>query len=177
MGAGLRPGPLGPGTVHVCLDMQRLLAPGGPWPAPWAPRILPAVAALAGRAPGRTIFTRFIPPRDAAAAPGRWRAFYRKWHAVTGEAIDPRQLDLVPDLSGFAPPTVIVDIGCYSAFGAPHLLSTLAALHADTLVFSGTEADVRVLARVFAAVDHGLRAIVARDARCARPPTPVTTRC
>jgi hypothetical protein len=25
----------GIGTVHLCIDMQRLFAPGGPWSTPW----------------------------------------------------------------------------------------------------------------------------------------------
>lgn len=29
------------GTVHLCLDMQRLFGRDGPWPTPWMERVLP----------------------------------------------------------------------------------------------------------------------------------------
>lgn len=163
---GLKLGGLGPATVHLCLDMQRLFAPGGAWPAPWAPRILPAVEALAAHAPGRTVFTRFLPPPRPEALPGTWQALYRKWREITREEIDPRLLDLVPELARFAPPAQVVDKARYSAFTAPALLPLLAELKAHTLVLSGAETDICVLASLFDAVDRGLRVVVARDAVC-----------
>ena len=36
--AGLQHGPLGKKCLHVCVDMQRLFAAGGPWPIPWLER-------------------------------------------------------------------------------------------------------------------------------------------
>lgn len=162
----LKAGPLGPRTVHVCLDMQRLFAPGGPWPAPWAPRILPAVAELAAHMPERTVFTRFLPPPQPDALPGMWRAFYAKWRDLTREAIDPALLDIVPELARFAPPARIMDKARYSAFTAPGLPSFLAASGANTLILSGAETDICVLATLFDAVDVGFRTIVARDAVC-----------
>lgn len=166
MGQGLRHGPLGPGTVHLCVDMQRLFAPGGPWPAPWAARILPAVVALAEPAPGRTLFSRFIPPPEPEALPGIWRAFYRKWRALTREELDTGLLDLVPELGQFVPPAQVVDKARYSAFSAPALAARLAALKADTLVLSGAETDICVLATLFDAVDLGYRTVLAADAVC-----------
>ena len=63
---GLRHGPPGPDCLHLCVDMQRLFGPGYPWSMAWFQRILPAVTALVGHDPARTIFTRFIPPRPPA---------------------------------------------------------------------------------------------------------------
>jgi len=51
-------------AIHLCIDMQNIFAPGGPWPTPWLPRVLPAVEEIAGRFPDRT-------PFHHAAAAGR----------------------------------------------------------------------------------------------------------
>jgi nicotinamidase-related amidase len=49
--------------VHLCIDVQRMFAEETPWHAPWLRRVLPAIEELAGQTAGRTIFTRFLPPR------------------------------------------------------------------------------------------------------------------
>jgi nicotinamidase-related amidase len=66
------------GTIHLCIDMQRLFAPDGPWPTPWMMRVLPVVAMLVEKAPERTIFTRFITAHSPSEASGMWSAYYRK---------------------------------------------------------------------------------------------------
>ncbi|BBE71926.1 cysteine hydrolase family protein [Oharaeibacter diazotrophicus] len=166
MGSGLVNGPIGPGAVHLCLDMQRLFAPGGPWPAPWAARVLPAVVALADHDPERSVFTRFVPPHTPDTVGGAWRSYYEKWRQVTREQLDDGLLALVPELSRFVPPAHVVDKGRYSAFSSPTLPSLFAALRADTLILSGAETDVCVLATLFDAVDCGFRTVLARDAVC-----------
>ncbi|GLI20353.1 nicotinamidase-related amidase [Xanthobacter flavus] len=165
MGQGLR-GAIGPRAAHLCVDMQHLFGPGGPWPAPWAPRILPVIVELTGRAPARSLFTRFIPPHTAEALPGSWRQLYSKWREVTRQELAPELLDLVPELRRFTPPARLIDKTRYSAFSSPALLPTLAHLGADTLVLSGAETDVCILATLFDAVDYGYRVVVARDAVC-----------
>ncbi|UJX43529.1 cysteine hydrolase family protein [Xanthobacter sp. YC-JY1] len=165
MGQGLR-GAICPRTAHLCVDMQHLFGPGGPWPAPWTPRILPVIVELAGRAPGRTLFTRFIPRHTAEALPGSWRHLYSKWREVTRQELAPALLELVPELKRFTPPARLIDKTRYSAFSSPTLLPTLAHLGADTLVLSGAETDVCILATLFDAVDYGYRVVVARDAVC-----------
>lgn len=64
--------PLGPHTVHLCIDLQNLFGPDGPWVTPWMERILPLSAEIAAHAPQRTIFTRFIPLQNSTRpeAPG-----------------------------------------------------------------------------------------------------------
>lgn len=166
MGQGLTNGPLGGRTVHLCIDMQRLFAPGGPWPTPWAPRILPAILALAERAPGRTVFSRFLPPDAPQDMPGAWQRFYERWRHLTGEVLGPDWLDLVPELKVFTPPALVVDKSRYSVFSGPRCFPALRRLEADTLILSGAETDVCVLATVFDAVDLGFRTIIARDAVC-----------
>ncbi len=165
MGQGLRRA-IGPRAVHLCVDMQQLFAPGGPWPTPWAPRILPLIVELAARAPERTLFSRFIPPHAPEALPGTWRHLYGKWREVTQQELAPELLELVPELRRFTPPGRLVDKTRYSAFSSPTLLPTLAHLGADTLVLSGAETDVCILATLFDAVDYGYRVVVARDAVC-----------
>lgn len=165
MGQGLR-SPIGPRAVHLCVDMQQLFAPGGPWPTPWAPRILPVIVELAERIPRRTLFSRFIPPHAPEALPGTWRQLYSKWREVTQAHIAPELLELVPELKRFTPPAQLIDKTRYSAFSSPSLLPLLAHLGADTLVLTGAETDVCILATLFDAVDYGFRVVVARDGVC-----------
>ena len=51
---------------------------------------LPVIAAIAGRFPERTVFTRFIPPREPRDLPGTWRGYYERWREVTLERLDPK---------------------------------------------------------------------------------------
>jgi nicotinamidase-related amidase len=126
-------------------------------------RVLPVVATLAGRHPGRTVFTRFIPPERPA------RHVAALLHALAGG--DPR----IPQL-GFAgadaaagalcPPATVIDKTRYSGFAEPRLLAHLREREADALIISGSETDVCVLATVLSAVDLGYRVIIVRDAVC-----------
>ncbi len=159
-------GPIGRSARHLCIDMQRLFSPQGPWPAPWMERVLPVVLKLAERAPERTIFTRFIPPRQAEDMPGAWRDYYRKWRHVTRERLDPAMLELMPQLRRLAPPAAVFDKAVYSAFADGRLHGKLREDDADTLIVTGSETDVCVLASVLAAVDLGYRVVLARDALC-----------
>ena len=60
----------------------------------------------------------------------------------------------------------IIDKTRYSAFAEPGLITHLCRREADTLIVSGSETDVCVLATVLDAVDIGYRVIVVRDAIC-----------
>ncbi len=53
-----------------------------------------------------------------------------------------------------------------SAFSAPDLAPILNARLTDTLIITGAETDVCVLATVLGAVDRGYRVIVVEDAVC-----------
>jgi nicotinamidase-related amidase len=164
--SSLRFGPLGPRTVHLCIDMQNLFADDTPWHTPWMNRVLPIVAEIAERHAARTVFTRFIPPRHPDEMPGTWRRFYRRWAELTLDRIDPRWLELVAPLRRLVPPAAVVDKRIYSPFGEPALPLLLRSWQADTLVISGAETDVCVLGAVLDAVDHGYRVVLARDAIC-----------
>ena len=165
MGETLRRPP-GPNSLHLCVDMQRLFSPDGPWPAPWMERVLPTVAAIAEHAPERTIFTRFIPPRRAEDMPGTWQRYYRKWAAVTRETVDPRLLELMPPLQRLVPPARVFDKPVYSAFAGHRLADELRSRHIDTLILTGSETDVCVLATALGAVDHGYRVVLVSDGLC-----------
>lgn len=153
-------------AVHVCLDMQRLFGPGAAWATPWLERVLPLIVPLVEHAPARTIFTRFIPPPTPAHAPGMWRPYFEKWSEVTLGKIQPSMLELMPALQRYAPPAVVMDKPAYSAFSAPDFLPFLITKRVTTLIITGAETDVCVLATILGAVDQGFRVIVARDALC-----------
>jgi nicotinamidase-related amidase len=162
----LLPLPLTERTVHLCIDMQRIFSADGPWATPWMERVLPVVAEIAHRFPERTVFTRFITPARPDQMPGTWRRYYERWRETTRERIDPRLLDLMPQLARFTPPAAVIDKSRYSAFAEPHLQAHLMDRKADGLIVTGSETDVCVLATVLGAVDLGYRVIVVRDAIC-----------
>jgi nicotinamidase-related amidase len=127
---------------------------------------MPLAVALVEHAPIRTVFTRFIPPQNKHSARGIWKAYYEKWECVTRERLDPRVLELAAPLARHVPPASIIDRQTYCAFGNGRLQHFLDWHHVDTLIISGAETDVCVLASVLAAVDFGYRVILAQDALC-----------
>jgi nicotinamidase-related amidase len=162
----LRHGPLDACTVHLCVDMQRLFIDDTPWRTPWAGRVLPVVTRIAERHPERTIFTRFIPPERPEDMAGAWVGYYRRWREMTRERLEPRLLELAPSLAALAPPATVVDKRFYSPFTEPTLLRVLRERRVGSLVVTGAETDVCVLAAVLGAVDHGFRVVLAADAVC-----------
>ncbi len=163
---GVRFGPLGGRWVHVCVDMQRLFGEATAWQTPWLPRVLPLVVRLVASAPERTIFTRFVPPASAEKARGTWRRYYRRWAAMTLEQLDPALVALMPELEAFVPPARVIDKPVYSPWIGSTLLPDLARREVDTVVVSGAETEVCVLATVLGAIDLGFRTLVATDAVC-----------
>jgi len=163
---GLVYGPLGAKCLHVCVDMQAVFLPGSTWANPWMGRVLPAVEELAGRHADRTVLTRLISARDADSAPGMWKRYWRKWKSLTLEHIDPAALRLVPSLARLTPPARIVDKRVYSPWTEGHFEQLLGSGEVDTLVVTGGETDVFVLATVLGAIDRGFRTVVAADAIC-----------
>lgn len=159
-------GPLTDRTVHLCIDMQNMFAEATPWHTPWMARVLPVVEEIARRKAERTIFTRFIPPAESEDMPGTWRRYFERWRAMTRNAIDPRLLELVPSLARLVPPAVAIDKHLYSPFVEPEVLRCLRERQVDSLVITGAETDVCVLAAVLGAVDFGFRVVLATDALC-----------
>lgn len=152
-------------AVHLAIDMQLLFAEG-PWSVPWLPRVLPMVRELAQRHADRTVFTRFIPPQQPEDMPGAWQDYYRRWHAMTRQSLDEQLLQLVEPLRTLVPPAHVCDKAVYSAFGNPKLAPWLKSQGADTLIVSGGETDVCVLATVMSALDLGFHVVLATDALC-----------
>ena len=128
--------------------------------------MLPTVARIAERCPERTLFTRFITPETPEAAFGRWRSYYRKWRETTRDRLDLRLLQLMPPLAALVPPARVFDKPVYSAFAGHRLHQHLQERGIDTLVVTGAETDVCVLATVIGAVDHGYRVVLVTDAVC-----------
>jgi nicotinamidase-related amidase len=163
---GLRFGPLGENWAHVCVDMQRMFAEATEWQAPWLSRVLPSVVALAAASGPRTVFTRFLPPSGPQNLPGTWQRYYERWNTMTLERLDHSLVELVDELSGFAPPAVVIDKRIYSPWMTASFRAFLRDHAVDTIVVSGTETEVCVLSTVLGAVDRGYRVIVATDAIC-----------
>lgn len=166
MSDALRHGPLGAHCVHLCVDMQRLFAEETDWHMPWMQRVCPVVERIAGHAPHRTIFTRFIPAAHPGEGQGTWRRYYRRWASMTLERIGADMVELMPELRRFAPPAEVVDKYVYSPWMNTSLHDRLCRRGTDTLIVTGGETDICVLATVLGAIDHGYRVIIAVDALC-----------
>ncbi|MBY5323309.1 cysteine hydrolase family protein [Rhizobium johnstonii] len=151
---------------HLCVDMQRMFAEDTPWHVPWMARISPQIEELAGRHPAQTIFTRFLPPEHADDMPGKWRDYYQKWWMMTGEHLPRGFIDLASSLVSLVPPARHFDKRTYSPWIDGRLHPILQSERVDTLVITGGETDVCVLATTLGAIDLGYRVIVLRDAVC-----------
>jgi nicotinamidase-related amidase len=146
--------------------MQRMFGPGSPWEIAWMPRILPQIKSICADHARHTIFTRFIPPASRDAAPGTWKRYYDRWPQMTRDRLDPERLELMPDLGSFLPPARLLDKQVYSPWFGGALDRMLRKQGIGTLILTGGETDVCVLATVMGAVDRGLRAILVSDALC-----------
>jgi nicotinamidase-related amidase len=153
-------------AVHLSIDMQNLFARGGIWETPWMERVLPAIVGIAELNPSRTVLTRFITPVKAEDRPGRWQQYFTKWECATRSHLSSSQLEIVSPLSRLIPPATVIDKSAYSAFAGSVLAAFLREKSVDTLIITGSETDVCVLATVLDAVDLGFRVIVVENALC-----------
>ena len=156
--------PLSPNTLHIVIDMQRLFAEHTEWHTPPLMQILPNVTLLAQASGARTVYARFITPANPGAAPRQWQAYYRRWASVTTDQMDPALFDLVAPLADLARSGHTIDKPTFSLFGTAEFADLLTRLGTDTLIFTGVETDMCVLASVLPAVDLGLRVIIVTDA-------------
>jgi nicotinamidase-related amidase len=162
----LRFGPLTDTCLHVCVDMQRLFADDTDWHTPWMDRVLPNVVRIVESHPARTAFTRFIPADEPGQGRGTWRRYYENWESMTITRLGREMVELVPELKRFVPPARLIDKKVYSPWLEGNLDNLLRDTPIDTLIVSGGETDVCVLATVLGAVDRGYRVVVATDALC-----------
>lgn len=153
-------------VLHLCIDMQRLFAEDTAWHVPWLPRVLPIVLEISARHAKRTVFTRFAPPETPQAAEGAWQAYYMNWPQMTRSALDPGLLDLVEPLAKLVPPARMIAKPANSAFSRPGFAAALKRRGIKTLVVTGGETDVCVLATVMQAIDLGFRVVLPVDALC-----------
>lgn len=163
---GLKHGPIEPGAIHLCVDMQRLFQEDTAWKTPWMERVAPVVQAIAAAHADSTVFTRFIPASVPEAGQGAWRRYWERWPMITLRELDPKLLDLIPELAGFVPPAIVFDKSTYSPWLDGSLHALLKHGECGTLIVTGGETDVCVLATVLGAVDLGYRVIVVADALC-----------
>jgi nicotinamidase-related amidase len=161
---GLRFGAIGERTLHVVVDMQRLFAEAGDWHTPALMSITPAISGIVARHPEQTVFTRFVTPHSANLTVGTWQRYYQHWQAVTLDRMSRDKLDLIEPLKKFSPPAATISKTTHSAFESPAFVQMLLNRLPDTLIFTGVETDVCVLASVLTAVDRGYRTIVVTDA-------------
>lgn len=162
---GLQLGPLGHSWAHLCIDMQRMFAEDTEWRTPWMQRVLPNVVQVAALAPERTVFTRFIPPAEPGEMGGTWRRYYERYRSMTRKQLDPALLELVPELARFAPPARVMDKPVYSPWHGS-LDAELKRAGVESLIVTGAETEVCVLAAVMGAIDFGYRVLIVTDAIC-----------
>jgi len=153
-------------AVHLCVDMQNIFASNGLWATPWMEKVLPTIESIVARYRERTIFSRFITPQRAEDRPGQWRPYFQRWEQATREKLRGNELDLVPAMARHVPPAIVVDKPAYSAFFRSKLYDLLIAKEIGTVVVSGAETDVCVLATVLSAVDLGFKVVIVEDALC-----------
>lgn len=151
---------------HICVDMQRMFAEDTPLNVTWIARVSPEVLEVVGRHPERTIFSRFLPPARATDATGTWRNYYEKWWMMTAEHLPGEMYGLLPELAAFTPPAILFDKRTYSPWIDGRLHTYLKGHDVETLVITGGETDVCVLATALGAIDLGYRAIILTDAVC-----------
>jgi nicotinamidase-related amidase len=153
-------GPIPPSALHLVVDMQELFRSHPDWGTQSLTTIIPSIQRLLAARPDNAYFSRFIPPQHADQAKGTWKRFYRRWSSVTLERLDPMQIEIVHELRPWA--KRVADKPVYSAFASSELRD--AAVAAGTVILTGAETDVCVLATAIEAVEEGLRVILATDA-------------
>ena len=85
---------------------------------------------------------------------------------MTIDQLGPEMIGLVPDLAKFVPPARTFDKHVYSPWTGSDLHQQLRSAGIDTVIITGGETDVCVLATMLGAIDWGFRVILVTDALC-----------
>ncbi len=155
---------LGPRTLHVVVDMQRVFAEATDWRVPAIADVMPPILALVRAHPRQTVFTRFMTPATVENATGDWQRFYARWRSVVRDHMGAAMFDLMEPFAGLAPPAEVIDKATFSAFASHDFVASLSRRGVEILVLSGVETEVCVLATALDAVDRGIHVVVAADA-------------
>lgn len=151
---------------HLCIDMQRMFAEPSPWHVDWMSKIVDNVGQVVDAWPEKTVFTRFVPPINARAAVGQWQRYYEKWWMMTGEHIRRELTEVIPEFAAYMPPAQDFLKYTYSPWTDGRLHKAFVREGVETLVISGGETDVCVLATVLGAIDLGYRVFLISDGVC-----------
>jgi Isochorismatase family len=95
-----------------------------------------------------------------------WRHYYERWGSMTIDRLSPEMIGLVPELGRYVPPARIFDKHVYSPWTGTDLHPQLRGDGIDTVIITGGETDVCVLATMLGAIDWGFRVILVTDALC-----------
>ena len=155
---------LGRRTLHLVVDMQRVFAEDTDWRVPTIAAVIQPILALVRAHPGQTVFTRFMTPSTVDSATGDWQRFYSRWRSVVRDRMDAAMFDLMEPFAPFVPPAEVCDKMTFSAFASANFVTSLARRGTQTLILSGVETEVCVLATALDAVDRGLHVVLATDA-------------
>lgn len=143
----------------VAIDLQHVFgASGSPWASPTFETAAAGVARLAPAFGDRTVFTRYVAPREPA---GAWRPYFQVWPFALVPPDDPlydlddrfRDAPRVETRETFGK----WDAGLHAAIGG-----------ASEIVLAGVSTDCCVLSTALAAADAGIHVRVVVDA-CAAP--------
>jgi len=86
-----------------------------------------------------------------------WRHYYERWGSMSIARLGPEMIGLVPELGRYVPPARIFDKHVYSPWTGTDLHHQLRGDGIDTVIITGGETHVCVLATMLGAIDWGFR--------------------
>lgn len=155
-------GPIPVTAIHLVVDMQELFRSHPDWGSPCLTPLVEPIRRLIETRPESTYFSRFVPPHRGDQAERHWGRYYRRWHRVTLETMDPALVEVIDELRPWA--GRIIDKPGYSALANPELREAVLSAPGHCLILSGVETDICVLSTIMEAMELGLRIVVASDA-------------
>ena len=156
-------------TALGIIDMQKFFTndKNSPWCDEAVLSIVPSLQKLiTACSRGKTIFTRFKPPKDWQDENGTWKNYYHHSIGVTADHMNPQEYELISDFAGDAmsPLTSLVDKQTASAFYQTKFDEILRERNTTFLILCGIETDYCVLATALDAVARGYSVVIPMDA-------------